>query len=551
MLLGSGIFVLPIYAINFWGGTKPSLPIFNMSFSNPNHLYNLAHSISLKYSQNNPNIFTTCALLSKLSGSNLRAGLISDIYEETVKEITGDNPLGKFIFDNNPKLSKNIRDSLQMLPSFVPRSINRIITAILKVYLYSKGKPPKRWKAYIWDSLSLEDKVTFENGYFPKFELDKTSFAFQVICVLLDSLRVELIRRGKEIKSFYLPTPYGYISFGSENPDSFPNSLIVIDVGGDDIYGDVKIGLDMGGNDVYLGNLGFGIFDISAFIDISGNDTYKGDYLGSGFFGYGLVWDYEGNDIYKCKVFCLGAGYKGGGILIDLKGNDNYYAISKAQGFGWVGGVGILVDADGNDVYKLEDSIIVFPSPQSPKHNTSLGQGMGFGERRDFYNGKSLGGGLGILVDIKGNDRYYSHVFSQGAGYWLGIGVLYDGSGNDAYSGVWYSQGASAHFGIGALYDILGDDVYFSLISTSQGVGHDFSYGILADGGGRDTYTCGNLCLGSGNAQGVGVFWDRDGNMKVNLKGKGMGTENPAVDSTSFRASFPTKGFVCKGKTCP
>ncbi|MEO0148861.1 MAG: hypothetical protein ABIL23_00320 [candidate division WOR-3 bacterium] len=216
-----------------------------------------------------------------------------------------------------------------------------------------------------------------------------------------------------------------------------------------------------------------------------------------------------------------------------------------------MGGVGILVDAEGDDVYKLEDSAIVFPSPQSPKHNTSLGQGMGFGERRDFYNGKSLGGGLGMLVDINGDDRYYSHVFSQGSGYWLGIGVLYDGGGNDAYSGVWYSQGASAHFGIGALYDLKGDDVYFSSISTSQGVGHDFSYGILFDGEGRDTYTCGNLCLGSGNAQGVGVFWDMDGNMKVNLNGRGMGTENPAVDSTSFRASFPTKGFVCKGKTCP
>ncbi len=550
MLLGSGVFVIPLYAIDFWGGTKPSLPIFNVAFSNPNHLYHLAHSVALKYSKETTDVFTTCALLSKLSGSNIRAGLISDVYEETVKGITGDNPLGKFIFESNPKLPQNIRDSLQMLPSYVPKSINRITTAILKVYLSIRMEPPKNWKAYVWDSLSIEDKVAFEER-FSSFDIEKTSFAFQVMCVLLDSLKAEVNRRGKSIKSFYLPTPYGYISFGSENPDSFPNSLIVIDAGGDDVYNDVKIGLDIGGNDVYLGDVGFGIFDISAFIDLSGNDTYKGDYLGSGFFGYGLLWDSEGNDIYRCRVFCLGAGYRGGGMLVDLKGKDEYYAISKAQGFGWVGGVGILVDVEGDDVYKLEDSIIVFPSPQSPKHNTSLGQGMGFGERRDFYNGKSLGGGFGMLVDVSGDDRYYSHVFSQGSGYWLGIGVLYDGDGNDAYSGVWYSQGASAHFGIGALYDLKGDDVYFSSISTSQGVGHDFSYGILFDSDGRDTYTCGNLCLGSGNAQGVGVFWDRDGNMKVNLNGRGMGAENPAVDSTSFRASFPTKGFVCKGKTCP
>ncbi len=238
-------------------------------------------------------------------------------------------------------------------------------------------------------------------------------------------------------------------------------------------------------------------------------------------------------------------------MVVDSSGNDKYYAVSKAQGFGWVGGTGILVDVEGDDEYTLEDSILYFPSPQTPEHNTSLGQGMGYGERRDFYNGKSFGGGLGILVDISGNDRYYSGVFSQGSGYWMGIGVLYDGSGNDAYSGVWYSQGSAAHFGIGSLYDMGGDDTYFSLKSTSQGVGHDFSYGILIDAEGKDTYICGNLCLGSGNAQGIGIFWDADGNLRTNVKGKGVGIENPAVDSTSFRLGFPTKGFVCKGKTCP
>jgi hypothetical protein len=551
MIIGSSAFLIPFYSLNFWSGTKPSLPIFEMAFSNPNTLFYLSQSLSYRFSSQSLRTSDICAQITKLSGSNLRVGLISDPYLEAVKDISGDNPLGKFIFDNIPKLPKSTIDSLQMLPSFVPRSINLITTAILKAYLLSKVNPPKNWREYIWDSLDLDKKVAFEEEGFRGFREINASYAFQIICVLMDSLKEEIKRRGTEIKSFYLPTPYGYISFGSTKSDTFPNSLIVIDAGGDDFYKDVKIGLDFSGNDVYSGNVSFALFDISAFFDLDGNDRYDGEFVGGAFFGYGILGDFGGDDDYKCKVFCLGAGYKGGSMVLDFSGNDRYYSISKAQGFGWVGGVGILADVEGDDIYRLEDSALYFPSPQSPKHNTSLGQGMGFGERRDFFNGSSLGGGLGILLDIRGNDRYFSQVFSQGSGYWLGIGVLYDGGGNDEYSGVWYSQGASAHFGIGALYDISGDDVYHSSLSTSQGVGHDFSYGILIDGGGNDTYKCGNLCMGSGNAQGIGIMWDIDGNMKTHIAGKGLGFENPSSDGTSFRLHFPTKGFVCKGRSCP
>ncbi len=549
-MIGSSAFLIPIYSISFWSGTEPSLPIFEMTFSNPNILFHLSQSLSYKFSSQNPKMLDICATLTKLSGSNLRVGLISDPYLEAIEDISGDNPLGKFIFDKTKRLSKGTLDSLQMLPSFIPRSINLLVTAVLKTYLLSRMDPPEGWKGYIWDSTDIEKKLAFEEEGFKRFKENKLSYAFQVICVLMDSLKEELKRKESEIKSFYLPTPYGYISFGSTKVDTFPPSLIVIDAGGGDFYNDVKIGLDLAGEEIYNGNI-FSLFDVSVFLDLEGNDVYNGEFVGSSFFGYNILVDFNGNDNYKCKVFCLGASYKGGSVVLDLSGNDTYYSISKAQGFGWVGGVGILADVEGNDIYRLEDSILYFPSPQSPRHNTSLGQGMGFGERRDFFNGSSLGGGLGILLDTKGDDRYFSQVFSQGAGYWLGIGVLYDGGGNDAYSGVWYSQGSSAHFGIGALYDLSGDDVYYSSLSTSQGVGHDFSYGILVDAGGNDTYKCGNLCMGSGSAQGTGIFWDMDGNMKTSISGKGLGFENPSSDSTAFRFYFPTKGLVCKGRSCP
>ncbi len=550
-MIDSSLFVISLSAINFWAGRHTTLPITDLYLSDPNLTYTTAEKIARRWKAQGDTLklFPACALITKLSGYNVRAGIVGDVYREEVLSITGDNPLGKFVFDRAKKLTKAHRDTLQIIPEYVPRSVNRIVTALLKLYIALDGKVSERSRAYIWDSLNLKEKRAFERKNLRN--LNEEAYAFQVACLLLDSLRSALRREGGKIKSLNVPTPWGYVSFGGPENDSFPDALIVVDAGGDDTYKSVAIGVDNGGNDTYTGSVGFGLFSVAAFVDVGGDDVYEGEGQGAGFSGFGVLLDLSGKDTYRGKVFVQGAGYNGGGLLIDVSGNDTYYAYQKAQGFGWVRGIGILADLSGNDSYRMEDSLTLFPSPQDPRHNSSLGQGMGFGERRDFFDGRSLAGGVGLLLDGEGDDRYEAGVFAQGAGYWLGTGVLYDGSGNDAYSGVWYVQGAAAHFAIGALYDRGGDDVYLATRSTSQGVGHDFSYGLLLDGRGKDTYTCGNLCLGSGNAQGVGVFWDMDGSLKVNLRGKGLGFSNPAVDSLSIRSTFPTRGVVCKGKVCP
>lgn len=551
-MISPDLFLISPYVINFYAGPSNTLPITDLYLSDPNLTYRMAENITASWRNKGDTfaLFPACALLTKLAGYNVRAGILTDVYKEKVLTITGENPLGKYIFDRAKKLRKGQRDTLQMIPQHIPRSVNRILTALLDVYLSVAEKPHPRVMAYVWDSLGLKDKKVFERENLIK-DLSVKAYAFQISCILLDSLRSALKREGASVKSLTVSTPWGNISFGGQENDSFPPSIIVVDAGGDDIYDDVVFGIDLAGNDIHRGKTAAGIFSVSAFVDLGGDDVYEGEGMGNGFLGFGVLLDLSGDDTYRGKVFTQGAGYSGGGALIDLSGNDSYYAYQKAQGFGWIRGVGILADLSGRDSYKMEDSLIVFPAPQDPKHNASLGQGMGFGERRDFYDGKSLAGGVGMLLDGGGDDMYSAGIFAQGSGYWMGTGILYDASGNDAYSGVWYVQGASAHFAIGVLYDKEGKDVYYASRSTSQGVGHDFSYGILIDGLGRDTYTCGNLCLGSGNAQGVGILWDQDGDMKVNLRGKGLGYSNPAVDSLRVRALFPTKGVVCKGKTCP
>ncbi|NPA80471.1 MAG: hypothetical protein GXO29_05435 [Thermotogae bacterium] len=550
-MIDSSLFVLSMATINFWAGRHSTLTITDLFISNPNLTYSMADRITRRWASQGDTLklFPACVLLSHLTGYNVKAGLITDIYREEVLSITGDNPLGKFIFDRAGKLTKGQRDTLQMIPAHVPRSIARISAALLKVYLSLSPQVPKGTRAYIWDSLDLKDKRAYENKYVR--DVSKEAYALQVACLLMDSLRAAVRREGSKMKSLLVPTPWGNVAFGGSDSDSFPDAILVVDAGGDDTYGSVIFGYDAGGDDNYTSSVGFGRFGVAVFVDEAGDDTYAGEGMGAGFVGFGVLMDVSGNDTYRGKVFSQGAGYGGGGLLLDVSGNDSYYAYQKSQGFGWVSGVGILADLSGNDTYTLEDSIVLFPSPQDPKHNSSLGQGMGFGERRDFYDGRSLAGGVGMLLDAAGDDVYSAGIFAQGSGYWFGSGILYDGGGNDAYSGVWYVQGAAAHFALGVLYDLRGDDAYLATRSTSQGVGHDFSYGILIDGEGGDTYTCGNLCLGSGNAQGVGIFWDKDGRLRTNLRGKGLGFANPATDSLSVRSLFPTKGVVCKGKSCP
>lgn len=259
---------------------------------------------------------------------------------------------------------------------------------------------------------------------------------------------------------------------------------------------------------------------IGILIDRAGDDRYRAVHLsqGAGLCGVGLLWDLEGNDRYDAVTTSQGAGLFGIGILADAAGEDRYSAFQQIQGYGYTLGCGLLVDAGGNDRYEAEDTIIRFPSAQSPEHNSTLGQGFGFGKRADYTDGHSLAGGFGFLADGGGDDDYRCGIFGQGAGYWYGIGVLADAGGDDHYQGVWYAQGSAAHFALGALSDAAGNDTYRCTMNMAQGAGHDFSVGMLYDQSGNDTYGAPNLSLGGGNANGIGIFWEASGDDRYEVE---------------------------------
>ncbi|MBI4721517.1 MAG: hypothetical protein HY769_00690 [Candidatus Stahlbacteria bacterium] len=279
----------------------------------------------------------------------------------------------------------------------------------------------------------------------------------------------------------------------------------------------ISISMDFGGNDVYLSDsigIATGVAGYGILVDKGGDDYYSSKLVGvgTGIFGLGLLLDLAGDDNYYVDFYGEGAGIFGCGVLSDIAGNDTYTAFQQAQGFGFVKGSGILIDKAGNDTYIACDDTIKYPSPQTKEHNVSFAQGAGYGVRADFTDGHSLAGGIGMLLDFDGNDSYSCGVFGQGVGYWFGIGALLDYKGDDRYNGVWYVQGACAHFAIGVLIDSAGNDTYVASMNMAQGAGHDFSLGVLVEYEGDDCYSSPNLSLGAGNANGMGLFMDIIGN---------------------------------------
>ncbi len=353
------------------------------------------------------------------------------------------------------------------------------------------------------------------------------------LCYVMQAA-IQCLQKAAWDQNVEIKTPWGKLALGSQGNDDYdePPYMLVIDWGGDDTYTSagvadcktpVSVIIDYQGDDTYQGAVGSGtgICGYGMVVDMQGDDHYRADTwgLGAGMFGQGMIYDRCGNDEYSTDRYGEGAGLFGTGIISDAGGNDTYSGFQYCQGFGFVKGCGILVDKDGNDTYIARDDTVKYPSAQSAEHNASLSQGMGFGVRADFSDGHSLAGGVGMLIDGKGSDRYSCGVFGQGCGYWFGTGILADYEGNDEYNGVWYTQGAGAHFAVGVLLDSAGNDKYVSTINMAQGAGHDFTLGMLVDYSGDDAYDAPNLSLGSGNSNGMGLFMDLSGKDRYDTHG--------------------------------
>lgn len=298
---------------------------------------------------------------------------------------------------------------------------------------------------------------------------------------------------------------------------------VVIDPGGNDRYRHsglqrpkVQLVVDWSGNDVYssegeIPGPASGMLGVSVIMDHAGDDRYEGGLrsCGAGLMGIGLILDHAGNDTYKGTKWSLGFGRYGFGGIVDLEdppkvrplgryeypdGSDIYQAQESSEGYGGTRGFGLILDGAGRDLYRMTGSPPVWPDRTV---TYASGQGVGYGD------GLWDNGGIGLLCDLAGDDRYEAGELSQGAGWLFGMGILHDRSGNDLYSGTRYSQGASAHGGIGILADDRGDDTYWGGIAGAW----DLSLGLLIDRGGNDSYQGDHRVGGLARAGHQGFAW--------------------------------------------
>jgi hypothetical protein len=229
------------------------------------------------------------------------------------------------------------------------------------------------------------------------------------------------------------------------------------------------------------------------------------------------------------------------GLLAEGAGDDYYFGNRFVQGFGYIKGFGAIVDVAGNDNYFAGGMYEDFRAPG--KSYQSMAQGFGLGMRPwESFVGAS--GGIGVLLDAEGNDSYVADYFAQGASYWYALGILDDRKGNDRYLSGRYSQGAGVHMSAGILLDGEGDDTYLADFGVAQGCGHDFGIGFLLDNGGNDRYISGVIAQGAGNDNGIGILSDNGGDNEYYVKslGQGRGNFEPVRDLGSFGLLFETGG---------
>lgn len=300
--------------------------------------------------------------------------------------------------------------------------------------------------------------------------------------------------------------------------------------------------------DVASGVLGCGI----AYSAGTGRTTWKtGRWgLGAGLFGLGALIDEGGDDIYQARSAAQGAAFFGAGLLLDAAGDDIYELWEgDGQGYGGPGGIGVLADRSGNDRYVSEpDASKAGRADYHSKHEIAVSnaQGVGSGRRGDGSDGHVWAGGLGALIDVDGNDHYTAGNFSQGLGYWYGTGFLWDGGGDDTYESVYFTQGSGAHFAVGALIDESGNDVHRlgNNAGAAFGFGWDVVNAMLLDRGqGNDRYEAKIISTGLAEVRSNAFFLDEGGDdvyvLDAGTKGFGDVDARASYAKPGRRAHFP------------
>ncbi|MBE0642488.1 MAG: hypothetical protein IH600_00230 [Bacteroidetes bacterium] len=469
---------------------------------------------------------------------------VRDLYTEAGRDM-GDNIVYPLPTQDWSDIAGKFRKQIAALPADLQQSLARIVAAIREAGRWRAkslaGIDPAQYR-HIYSSTTLEesqcDAHTFDQTVYDAavaFDGASASWGAMQLAQAVEK-ELPLLRRLAGDYVCDIPTPAGRIVLAGRDTDvhAAPDCALLIDFGGDDLYVGpagasspdlpVSVLIDVAGDDQYrceysdMPAQGAGVLGIGMLIDLAGDDHYMAHTFaqGCGRFGVGVLYDESGTDEYRSEGFAQGAGMYGIGVLFDRTGDDDYRTVYYAQGYGFSRGLGLLVDAAGNDRYVADDIELTHVGDETPKHNESDAQGYGAGRRGDHTDGHNMSGGLGILHDLHGDDSYSAGVFAQGSGYWYGYGVLSDEEGDDVYRGVFFNLGAAAHFAIGVLFDNKGNDRSDLVMTLGFGTAHDCSAAFYIDADGDDSYT---MSEGDDRACSLGSSLNNSFSLFANIRG--------------------------------
>lgn len=275
-----------------------------------------------------------------------------------------------------------------------------------------------------------------------------------------------------------------------------------------------------------LGGVG-ALFDLGGDDDYRAGDAAQG----FGLLGYGTLWDAGGRDRFQAAGGAQGAAVFGAGVLVGgaaagAADDDVYEVLGEGQGFGGPGACGALVDLGGGDRYLAEPDPARALGRADPHSGGRVAannaQGAGVGRRGDLGDGGLWAGGVGVLADLGGDDVYAAGNFSQGVGYLFGTGMLLDAGGDDRYRAVYFAHGSGAHFSLALAYDRAGNDrrLLEQEAAASLGYGWDFALSVLVDGGGDDLYVARDAVLGVADRSSVALVLELGGDDVYRLPGR-------------------------------